>query len=714
MVAGSWALDQAIEKRWYDRNLDERFKAEWPDPTNNRYETIHDQEARPTPPGPYCVYTINPPAIVGHSTGSDEIHEEIQYLEFVVEFVIHAANKPGRSAKKIAVDLAKHVADAYDPKRPLVYPELDIGEIYTIRDADFQTREGDAEWSWTLRYRFMLDTSRISSTVALVVSPGQPGPPEPIPVLADEDSMLDAGDIGVIYDDPSKAVANRSFLAAYFSARAGKSVHLRFGGPANAGYNNKREPSDAYFDLSSGPIAITVGGAGVRDLVLEGLSTLHGSSPVSGITPLFQITRAAGTTPNITVRDLQVNNPSGSGLSFISPGATTRCENCHVTYGGTGSLDHDGFSDLDTASYALKVDEADGLFVTGFSCSSGGGHGVIVKRWHAGFFQGNVRVCDGVAFKGQKIAGTQLDLRAESNKGFGILCRDVGANRYSGGSLVASDGSPNDWKVHLEANNGRGTPHGNAGYRFSQFKMENCSRIRLFGHSGWRQNAARVDTMSRVRCEFVEPFQTELSQTAALALTASGNVSNDITLPQDAFGNSAITNWDVVWSDPSFRPVVSVVGTPGVDERIRIVWPEESFNNVDSEVSAYWRPWGGNASLLLDSPGAFRYEIQVKDVDGGASAYSLNREAASNRQMPFVMLAQIAPVSGATNGFPLLDQAKRWISGDVQIDDARGDIGPAIIAWTPGMGDEEGNAGQMDQHVIDVWALNCYKLNTNF
>lgn len=540
--------------------------------------------------------------------------------------------------------------------------------------------------------------------------------PTPTPTTEAEEDILDFADIGGTYDNQALALANRNALISYLAQRAtsNKDVCLRFSGPINTSLNDKREPGTAYIDLASGPISITVGGsANVANLLFFGFGTIVGVNAASAITPIFLITRTAGTTPDITLRDLRFSNNDGSGLSLLQPGATTRLENIHIEYGGSGTLSQDDWDDLDTAGYGLKVDEADGLWVSGFGCSSGGGNGVIAKRWHAGRFEGNIRVQNGAGFKGQQISVGDVKLRAESNVGFGLMLRNCGSDRYASGSnLIGS--STNKWQVWLEANNGRSTPYTTSGYAFSQMMLENVARMEIQGHTGWRNNQARLDGISRQRNKLIEEQYTSVSADPVLELVTSGTVDGDITLPADGLGNASVTNWGTVWTDVSYRPTATLVGTAGVDQRVRITWPAGSYNNtVGTSTTAYWRPWGGNALTRQSSPAAFYFEAEVEDVDGNIATYCAARESANNRQTAIVGGFVIEPISGGLLTFPLWDTLSRKFSGQTTVDDTRSDISPGFNAWIPGMQDREDGTGnsvpQTAQHVMDIHQLRLWR-----
>jgi hypothetical protein len=154
---GSWTLDEALVERWRTSSLNQVFRDEWPDPLAIEYEPFNDQEARPVPPGPYCVYEKTVPVVIGHMTGHDitTYKRENQLQLVTVQFRIHAKSTSTESGKKIARRLAKKVATVFDPHN--AFTIYDDAIAVKSRGPDFDTREGEDEWVWVIQYDFTLD-----------------------------------------------------------------------------------------------------------------------------------------------------------------------------------------------------------------------------------------------------------------------------------------------------------------------------------------------------------------------------------------------------------------------------------------------------------------------------------------------------------------------------------------------------------------------------
>lgn len=139
MIATQWAAE-----------CDASFRAYAGTEDTPRYSTLHDTEARPSPPGPYAVYEVGDSSTVSRSGGLTAGTFK-QYEVVPVIFRIHA------QTKETVVALAKVVATAFDPDREICL--TDDKHIRTDRVADGGTREGDEEWSWMLSYEFLLDAT---------------------------------------------------------------------------------------------------------------------------------------------------------------------------------------------------------------------------------------------------------------------------------------------------------------------------------------------------------------------------------------------------------------------------------------------------------------------------------------------------------------------------------------------------------------------------
>jgi len=496
-----------------------------------------------------------------------------------------------------------------------------------------------------------------------------------IPSLREESTFLNG--------KPEQAASNSRDLLALLDNRIGSHLELRVVG-------------NLYLDLSTGPILMRVGGRGqLAGMTLRGPGRIIGLNAPHPTTPVLHVLRAPGSIPHITLRDLTIESDKGSGILCTNGGALTLLEGVKFeNIAGRGELDMEGFGDVHETrcGFALRVVDSDGLFVRRCAICNCGGHGVVCDRWHAGELQCYARECGGVGFKLQQANGLVLDARSESNFGYGLHIRDTGIDCYEARKRRANDGGPNAWRIWCEANNGRGIT-GSHGYRFSQLKFENVARCRITGHSGWQDNQVRLDACSRDQNEWVEDVGVPRR-------APDRDLTRDIVLPVDGFGDRRVTNWDRVWPDERFRPRVT---RRTKSSGVRISWPAGSLDHTAGQEVAYWNPFG---LAPLWSPGTFVFSATARDASGAIAAYCSRREEGSPRQSPCVAVFVISPVAGAITGVSLWDPSPHVFSGSITVADVRTDIGMHINAWAPGM---EGGF-QEAEHDLEISELSLWKL----
>lgn len=160
VARGRWNLDEALVTLWERSTLNAAFRAHWTSAAFSEYPVLHMDEARPQPPGPYCVVEIMTPVILGHMSGLTSSTER-QLQRVAARFHIHAANQDEavgpRTGKDIACELAKLVMAVYDP--PVVLPINVDSHVSTLRGADWCVREGDEDWKWVIEYEFVIDAA---------------------------------------------------------------------------------------------------------------------------------------------------------------------------------------------------------------------------------------------------------------------------------------------------------------------------------------------------------------------------------------------------------------------------------------------------------------------------------------------------------------------------------------------------------------------------
>jgi len=161
MAVGTADLHRAIIALWDSSGLDTEFKSFWDASDRDIYPTIHDGEATPQQPFPYCVYPDSTSGTTirmsGHSTG--EKHE-IRDVDFTFNVFAKKLVGNANTAKQIAADLAEKIMQKFGghPTVKAQSMSLDNGNVLLGQhQGDWGIRLGDDEHQWTINYNFRLD-----------------------------------------------------------------------------------------------------------------------------------------------------------------------------------------------------------------------------------------------------------------------------------------------------------------------------------------------------------------------------------------------------------------------------------------------------------------------------------------------------------------------------------------------------------------------------
>lgn len=156
-------LSAAIVSAWRASTLDDLFKAYWSTVRPTDFVTLHDQQAGPAQPFPYCIFLQEQGRTTGRMTGhSNAVKARFETRDVPLEFRIHARSITGslRSAKSIAQELCEEVMKIYGG-HPTVEPvdlQLTNGHVLqTTYEADWGIREGDHNHVWHLKYQIKVD-----------------------------------------------------------------------------------------------------------------------------------------------------------------------------------------------------------------------------------------------------------------------------------------------------------------------------------------------------------------------------------------------------------------------------------------------------------------------------------------------------------------------------------------------------------------------------
>jgi hypothetical protein len=153
-------IHKAVNDVWNARLLDNPFTSLWSDPSlASEFPVLHDQEAGPGQPFPYCVFEQSAGLITDRMSDDKTTKWEIRNIPWV--FRVHARSLSGQTAKEVATSLIDRIAREFGG-HPVATPELDMvldngNFLLTQYVNDFGVRDGDDEYQWTLEYLFRVD-----------------------------------------------------------------------------------------------------------------------------------------------------------------------------------------------------------------------------------------------------------------------------------------------------------------------------------------------------------------------------------------------------------------------------------------------------------------------------------------------------------------------------------------------------------------------------
>lgn len=162
MTVAAADLYTAINTAWDASGLNAAFRALWPSGYGSAdYPVLHDQEASPGQPYPFCVIDQTSSRTINRMTGGPGRLREIR--DVTVTFNVHATNVVGdsRSAKQIAAAMAAEVMKVFGghPTQAATGAvTLANGKhLITQYQTDYGVRTDDDSYQWVLSYLMRLD-----------------------------------------------------------------------------------------------------------------------------------------------------------------------------------------------------------------------------------------------------------------------------------------------------------------------------------------------------------------------------------------------------------------------------------------------------------------------------------------------------------------------------------------------------------------------------
>lgn len=160
MSVASADLFAAINTVWDVSGLDEKFKALWSAPAAD-YPVLHDQEATPGQPFPFCVMGEIASSTTDRMSGGVNALREVRDVSLTLDVYAETVDGDARTGKGIAAYLAEEIMKVFGghPTQAATGVfTLDNGKhLINLYDSDHCIRVGDNEYMWQISYTLRVD-----------------------------------------------------------------------------------------------------------------------------------------------------------------------------------------------------------------------------------------------------------------------------------------------------------------------------------------------------------------------------------------------------------------------------------------------------------------------------------------------------------------------------------------------------------------------------
>ncbi len=161
MSVASADIHKAVNTVWDASTLDASFKALWDaDVDTTEFPVLHDQEATPEQPFPYCVYEISSSSTTDRMSGVGSTIREIRDVSWVFHIHAREVDGDGRTAKEIAAELAEEVMKVFGGHPTVAATDLSLdngGFLISTYQNDMGIKTGEDEYQWNVIYIFKVD-----------------------------------------------------------------------------------------------------------------------------------------------------------------------------------------------------------------------------------------------------------------------------------------------------------------------------------------------------------------------------------------------------------------------------------------------------------------------------------------------------------------------------------------------------------------------------
>jgi len=160
MSVGVASLHKAIRNAWMSWGLNDSFKMYYSPEDKTLFPTLHDGEATPKQPFPYCVYQIDDGNVNSRMTGHTSV-EKHRLEDITASFYIHTKAAGTKSAKEFGALLLEELLakfGGHPTTSPYEFGSIDNGQVVLCQyQRSMGMRTGDEEHRWEVEYLFQVD-----------------------------------------------------------------------------------------------------------------------------------------------------------------------------------------------------------------------------------------------------------------------------------------------------------------------------------------------------------------------------------------------------------------------------------------------------------------------------------------------------------------------------------------------------------------------------
>ncbi len=159
MTIASADVYTAINTAWDARDLETTFKDFWSEGTDD-FPALHDGEATPKQPFPYCVMEVDPTTTTDRMSGGVDSLREVRDIPIRFNIQVTTVENDDRSEKEIAAFLAEEVMKVFGGHSTVAPESLSLSSgnhLWTQFVSDFGVKTDENMYQWIINYLVKVD-----------------------------------------------------------------------------------------------------------------------------------------------------------------------------------------------------------------------------------------------------------------------------------------------------------------------------------------------------------------------------------------------------------------------------------------------------------------------------------------------------------------------------------------------------------------------------